>query len=250
MTLLKFLAVALAVAPLLSSASVQRFAATPDVGERLVFGIDTVFAGDHPNPVPATQLWARATFINVAPGQVDLLLEPGNLDPGSRPGETPVRLPEFVTDWVFNFNPNKAVADLAFDLNGNLTTLRLETVYHEADSQALDVSGLGGFDLRFNFPDVSDAEDNRRFTLTQNLRISIFSKPGVDLTIDDFYYKNGGADGAGYYSAMHVAGIGRYGSTINFVPNAPSIIPEPATGAGLTGLLILILGGWLKRRPA
>ena len=188
----------------------------------ITFNYSSVFSGTAPE---GTSPWITATFESISATKVKLTFSGANLV-GS----------EFISEWDFNFNPAKTLADLAIAyVSGPVATFSTGINAFQAD-------GDGKYDIGFNFPTGPPAS---RFD-TGSTAIYEFDL-AAGLVPEDFKFLSEPAGGSGpFYSAAHVQSIGEEGDSgwVSGDPSTGVIVPEPATmlllGLGLLGIGIAV----------
>jgi hypothetical protein len=190
------------------------------------FALDTVFSGNTPPAGPGP--FTIATFLDVAPGTVDLTIQNVGLSSG-----------EFISGLYFNLNPLDHATDLSFSLLGSQGTFTTPTISLGTDSFKAD--GDGKYDILFGF----GTANGTTFTVGDSITFRITGIAG--LTAADFNFLSAPAGGSGpFYAAAHVQGTPpNNGGSCWIEPGlGPVPVPEPSSGL----LLALAAGVWFSLR--
>jgi hypothetical protein len=191
-----------------------------------LFALDTVFSGSTPPAGPGP--FTTATFLDVAPGTVDLTIENVGLSSG-----------EFISGLYFNLNPLDSATALTFSLLGTSGTFSTPTISLGTDDFKAD--GDGKYDILFGFGTASGTT----FTVGNSITFRITGIAG--LTAADFNFLSAPAGGSGpFYAAAHVQGTPpNNGGSCWIEPGlGPMPVPEPSSGL----LLALGAGLWFSLR--
>lgn len=192
------------------------------------FGIE--FSGATP-PAGAAP-WLRATFDDMgSAGTVRLTMQTiGLVDV------------EFVSEWMFNFDPDLDISKLNATVNAGLSDTGVNGVTIATDGFKADGDGL--YDIHVDFP-PPPGDFASKFTTGETVVID-FDDMGLNqIVASSFQFESTPDGGAGvYFSAAHVQGIGLNGDDSGWV--APAV-PEPSSLL-LVGLGVGVLGLLARRR--
>jgi hypothetical protein len=192
-----------------------------------LFSFDTDFSGLS-TPPAGPGPWTTATFLDVAPGTVDLTIDNIGLSSG-----------EFISGLYFNLNPLDDATGLTFNLLGTLGTFAVPTISLGRDDFKAD--GDGKYDILFGFGTASGTT----FTVGNSITFRITGIAG--LTAADFNFLSAPAGGSGpFYAAAHVQGTPpNNGGSCWIEPGlGPMPVPEPSSSL----LLAMAAGMWFTFR--
>lgn len=169
--------------------------------------------------------WLTATFTDVAPNTVNLVLSTAGLT-GT----------EFVSSWYFNVDPY--VAGLTVTQIGGSPASSVPSLLKAPTGLNTFKAGSDGFyDLRLVFPTANGAD---RFGADETATLTIV---GTGLTANSFLgWSDPGGPLGPFQSAAHVQGIGEYSGWVT--PTQP--VPEPSTVLLLASGLVSL--PFLRRR--
>jgi len=215
---------------LFSMQSVQAYSFT--------FDLDFVYSGTPPPSVGAP--WARATFDDdIIADEVILTMQAFNLTGN-----------EFISEWYFNFNPDKDINDLTI-AGGNFSQVTDVDIAWAEDTYK--AGGDGFYDIRFFFPPKTEESTSDRFSAGEMVTVAFSGL--TDLVAGDFEFLSNGehGDAGPFGSAAHIQAIGIDGEDsgedsgwIADNPN-PNPVPEPETML-LVGIGLIGLAGFGRRR--
>jgi hypothetical protein len=172
---------------------------------------DTVYSG---TPPVGNSPWLTATFTDVTGGVVLNLSLSGLTSPA-----------EFVTEWDFNFNPDKNVKQLHFDLQSGVSAKKIDL-----QDDAFKAGSSGMYDISIIF----DSRNSNRLSAGMSVQYLI---TGPSVLASDFFFQSSSDT---FVSAAHVQG---YGSSawIADPPPPQHRVPEPSTlvllCSGLVGFI-------------
>lgn len=197
----------------------------------LSFDLGFEFSGgtDPAGPSP----WATATFDDDTgnPNTVDVTLSTAGLVAD-----------EFISNWVFNFDPALDPTLLTFAVVDNSASAA--GVNFGVD--AFKPDGDGFFDIEFDFPPPPGNFAAKFTTGEQVIYTLIYTSP-IDVSSFDFFSAPPPGGGPGpFQTAAHVQGIGPTGSDSGWVSEVP--VPEPSTALLLLAPGLLALGALRRSR--
>jgi hypothetical protein len=196
-------------------------------GTGTIFNLDTDFSG-LTTPPAGPGPWTTATFLDVAPGTVDLTIENVGLSSG-----------EFISGLYFNLNPLDNATDLSFNLLGSQGSFSIPSISLGRDDFKAD--GDGKYDILLGFGTASGTT----FTVGDSITFRITGIAG--LTAADFNFLSAPAGGSGpFYAAAHVQGTPpNNGGSCWIEPGlGPMPVPEPSSSL----LVALAAGVWFSLR--
>ncbi|HBH62424.1 MAG TPA: hypothetical protein DDX85_11950 [Nitrospiraceae bacterium] len=167
--------------------------------------------------------WATATFVDKSPNIVTLTMSAANLV-GS----------EFISVWVFNFNPILDPDLLSFSPVGTLLS-GPNTI--STGINAFKAGPSKYYDIKFDFP-TSNGKSSNRFTAGESLVYDITYTGAGTINVSSFNFEStsGGGDGP-YHSALHIQSINP-GDKSGWIGNT-TVVPEPVSS------LLFLSGGAL-----
>ena len=191
-------------------------------GALVSFDLTIEFSGA--TPPDGAALWLNATFDDEgSAGSVILML---TTTPTATTGLTGT---EFVSNWMFNLDPDLDPTALDFTLLSKTGSFDDPDISTAVDDFKAD--GAGYFDIKIAFETGGGKDkDSKRFGVGDAVQYTI---TGIaSLTADSFNFLCTSADHGPFPTAAHVQGIGDTGDDSGWVT-----VPEPAT------LSLLVLGG-------
>lgn len=187
----------------------------------VVFNYGTVETGGTPGGAPP---WLRATFTQLNPTTVDLLLEAVNLTST-----------EFVSEWWFNVNPTILPTSLSFAFQSGTAG-----PWNSLTAAQDGITNAGGvFDFDLGWPTSGMQGGALRFTDDETALIRITRIGG--LLESDFNWTSGGSgDAANVLALAHIQAITSPPGSSKVSPtvNGGGSVPEPGSLA-LVGIAAL-----------
>jgi hypothetical protein len=139
--------------------------------------------------------WGFATFMDTAPGVVQLTLELALLPS------------EFLTEWDFNLDPGLSPLSLSVTRTGG-TGPAAEYITIDKGVNAFNADGDGQYDLQFEFATSNSGGGVRRFNGTENLTFNITCTSCSGFDAESFEFPSAPDGGHGpFLHAAHIQGL-------------------------------------------